>query len=751
MFKRWSVFLILMSATAFPAVAQAPEPPPIQQLDPAYVRANNSYIKTILRKLDQSLAVNDPDNGPDWTSRVYTKIELDATKMEEIIKLGVLEKNIGFVREHIDTSEITGQSFIPVLFSENLSDVYHSEDPSFNREVMIASRISGFEEDNSLRQFTGTYLLKTNFYKSGIGVLNLSIPNPASASAHFLYNYYLADSLEIEGRKTYALRFHPKKLVTSPALDGEFLIDAQDFGIRSVHASLSASSNVKWIRHFRMDIVNRRTPDGRWFPGHEKLFIDFSVTPSENSPLVSLLGHRNTYYGEPQYAPLARRDDLSGANPVVMRDVIRGDDAYWASVRPVPLTEHEQGIYDMVARVQASSFYKWTYFLLESIISGYIEIPSWHFEFGRWARTFVWNDTEGFRLQLGGRTIKELSKKFRLTGYVAYGFKDQDFKWFGQTEFILDREKTKKITLSAQKDFQQLGSGSGVFSAQNMFSSLVARSHANKQSMMRSFIARYDHEFAPWFNAVLQWRTMRLWGNEIVPLIREDHTLDPSFSVNELHATLRFSADERVNRGFFEKTYIFSKYPVVSFDILGGFKGITQNDYPFFRTDAHIHWNTPSNAIGFGKLNIDAGIIWGSVPYPLLKLHEGNQTFFLDRSAFACMDYYEFASDRWVSAFYEHNFNGFFLGKIPLIKKLDLREVATIRMAWGTITSPNRENAPYLLPPGTGTLEIPYVEAGVGLSNIFRILRVDAYWRLTHRRPEGGKNFTINLGMDVEF
>ena len=723
----------------------------LNQLNAALVKPDDSYIKSILRKLDQARQRNNPENAPDWRSHLYSKIELDATNMEDFLSLGIVDKSIGFVKDYADTSAITGKSYIPIMISENVSDLYHSKDKAFNREIMRASQISGLEDDNILRQFTGAYLLKTNFYDSTIGVFNLDIPCPTAASSHMFYNYFLVDSLQVEGRKTYVLRFHPKRLVTSPVLDGEMQIDAEDFGIRSVHAQLAAAANVNWIRHINVDIQNRRLPDGRWFYGEERLFIDFSISVSDKSRIVSFLGNRQIVYQTPVFEPVTDPVVLSAEDHVIMSQVQPKPQAYWDTARPYKLTEREEGIFRMVDQFQQSSLYKWSYNIARAFIVNYIEVKPLGFEFGRWARTFVWNDTEGFRLQLGGRTIKELSKKFRLTGYVAYGFKDQDFKWFGQTEFILDREKTKKITLSAQKDFQQLGSGSGVFSAQNMFSSLVARSHANKQSMMRSFIARYDHEFAPWFNAVLQWRTMRLWGNEIVPLIREDHTLDPSFSVNELHATLRFSADERVNRGFFEKTYIFSKYPVVSFDILGGFKGITQNDYPFFRTDAHIHWNTPSNAIGFGKLNIDAGIIWGSVPYPLLKLHEGNQTFFLDRSAFACMDYYEFASDRWVSAFYEHNFNGFFLGKIPLIKKLDLREVATIRMAWGTITSPNRENAPYLLPPGTGTLEIPYVEAGVGLSNIFRILRVDAYWRLTHRRPEGGKNFTINLGMDVEF
>ena len=97
------------------------------------------------------------------------------------------------------------------------------------------------------------------------------------------------------------------------------------------------------------------------------------------------------------------------------------------------------------------------------------------------------------------------------------------------------------------------------------------------------------------------------------------------------------------------------------------------------------------------------------------------------------------------------NFKGFFLGKIPLVKELDLREVVTARFAWGTLSKANRENAPFLLPPGAGTLETPYVELGVGIANILRVLRVDFFWRVTHRLPEAKRNFTVNIGFDVDF
>ena len=731
--------------------------PDPRQLEAAVVKPDDRYIKSILRKLDRSLKENDPDRGPDWNTRIYSKIEMDVTNMEDFLALGAVESTLGFIRNYADTSAITGKSYIPAMISENESDIYHSQNPEFIREVMRATRISGLPEDNIIRTFTGSYLLKTHFYRPSIGVFILDIPNPAAASSHIFYNYFLVDSLQVEGRKTYVLRFHPKKLVTSPTLDGEMQIDAQDFGIRSVHAALSVASNVNWIRHINLDIENVRTPEGRWFYADERLFIDFSITLNDKSKLVSVLANRNIHYEPPVYEPVTDRDALTSSDAVVARNVEHRDNEYWDQARPYPLTEREKGIYKMVDEIKSLPVYDAAFAVTTAITQQYIRLEDWKFEYGRWARTFVHNDTEGFRIALGGRTTKYFSKFIRLGGYIAYGFKDRTPKWELTTELNFNRERQRMLTVDYKRDFTQLGSGTGVFTAQNLFSSIFARNHGNMQSMVHSFRIAYEHEFSPNVNSYLAFTRSRVWGNDHVPFIigrdpKGDPILQPSYTTNELHAQLRFSWDERVTRNYFKKRYLFTKYPVITLNAIAGIPGISPTDIKYLRTEAIINWRVPATAIGFGRFTLEGGAIFGRVPYTLLKLHEGNQTFFLDRTAFSCMDYYEFASDRWLQGYYEHNFNGFFLGKIPLIKKLDWREVATVRFAWGTMSPANQPGqAPFEFPAITSTLHTPYVEVGVGISNIFRILRVDCFWRLTHRRPEAKKNFTVNIGVDVDF
>ncbi|MFQ7387400.1 MAG: hypothetical protein ACLRM8_07445 [Alistipes sp.] len=59
-----------------------------------------------------------------------------------------------------------------------------------------------------------------------------------------------------------------------------------------------------------------------------------------------------------------------------------------------------------------------------------------------------------------------------------------------------------------------------------------------------------------------------------------------------------------------------------------------------------------------------------------------------------------------------------------------------------------------LFPPGMTSVSDPYVEVGFGVENIFRLLRVDFIWRVTHRDPKPGQeiqNFAVNLGIKLKF
>ena len=738
--------------------------PIVDELNAAVVKPDDSYIRSILRKIDEAKVRNNPERRPRYSCDVYTKMELDLTNPENRMIKRMLPKSFKFVYDYMDTSVVSGQPYLPVLISESTSKYYHRKDPPSNREIIKATRISGVENDPVLAQFTGNMYVKTNFYDNYINIFQIEIPSPLSSVGTTYYNYYLVDSLQVEGRKTYKVRFHPSKWVSSPTFDGEMSIDAGDYALRDIHVRLKKGSNVNWVRDMAIDVENRRLPDSTWFYKQDRMYVDFSVTMRDSSKMISFLGNRQIDYSNPDFETTLKEDkDDINAQVQAGKDVMNNDDTYWQNVRPFPLSDKEQGIYNMVDSIKNVPLYKDAYALAEMLVNGFLNLK--YVGIGPYSSLYSFNELEGDRVQLGLRTTNKLSRKLRLMGYAAYGFKDHTFKGGGTFEYMFNTQPTSKLTLSYKHDAMQLGKGPSIYGSGSLMTSVLAKANSQKMSMVNDYSLSWQREWSQGFNTIISLESRRIFSNLFVPMVTSSGDYLNSVGYNQAHLQMRFSKDEIVTRATFDKHYLYSKYPVVTMDLIASMKGIGKNEYTYFRPELSIHYVLPIPPVGLSKFDLNAGTIVGKVPYPMLKIHEGNGTYTFSRYSFNCMDYYEFASDLWVTLFWEHNFKGFFLGKIPLLKRLQWREVTSLRAAYGTVRKENNgiigdknSGSSMLFPEKMGKLNRPYVEMGAGITNIFRVLRIDAFWRMTHRyeMKDGMKvphdnRFVVTLGLEFKF
>ena len=230
---------------------------------------------------------------------------------------------------------------------------------------------------------------------------------------------------------------------------------------------------------------------------------------------------------------------------------------------------------------------------------------------------------------------------------------------------------------------------------------------------------------------------------------------------SELGLMIRYAPNEKFYEGSTYRTPLLNKYPVLELRYTAGLKGPSVGEYSYHSIHLKakkVFYLTP---FGYSELIVEGGRIFGQVPYPLLTTHRANQTFAYQLESYNLMNFLEFVSDKNASINYQHNFQGVFFGRLPLLKHLKWREVVSFKGLWGGLDDKN-------IPDGTTqllrfpvdqngnvlthTLENkPCIETSVGVSNIFKVLRVDYIRRLNFTDLPNVSKWGIRVRVKFEF
>ncbi len=727
------------------------------EIEAIVVTPGENPAHRILRLVSQHKKYNNPDNFPSYHCSTYTKMELDLSNVKDAFKNKKMQKNFGFVFDYLDTMALTGKAYLPVMISETSADYYYRRSPKLVREVISANRISGIEQNAAFAQFTGQQHAKLNFYNNFIEIFQVNFVSPLNDNGTAYYKYYLVDSISDHGRKIYKMRFHPRSK-SYPVFDGELSIDSATWALTAASMRLVKGVNVNWIRDMALQTTMELVGDSLWFTKQDRMIADFSLLQKDSTRMTSFIGQRQIDYALQSIGEEPPPEVLKMHNDVVMQgDVMEKDEQYWEDARPYELTKREENIYKMVDSIRNVKMFKNFYDALNMVLFGYLKVGK-YLETGPYYKLYSFNDFEGNRIQLGLRTSAGFSKRTRISAFGAYGTKDKNWKGNLEWEYMFKKlPTTSKLTVYARRDAWPLGLGPGAFTTGNIMGSIFARGNTGKMTLENNFGALWEKEWFEGMNNHFGLDYRRMFANSRVDFIRPDGSRMACIDAPELRMGMRFSHNETVMRGHFEKLYRTTDYPILNVELAGGVRNVLGGDFSYMKVGASLRYSVDINPLGRMDLTVAGGAVFGKVPFPLLKLHEGNSTYFYNPYAFSCMNFYEFASDRWGAAFWEHHFNGFFLGKIPLIKKLKWREIVTVKALWGSLSSRNDGSlagtqAVLLFPEGMSSVHKPYVEAGFGIENIFKIFRIDAIWRVTQREGRSGTdNFAINFAYALKF
>lgn len=711
------------------------------------IKAGENPANILLKKVIENKDKNDKKQLEAYQYEVYSKMEFDMTDIPPDFKDKKLIKPFAFIFDNIDSSVTNSKPFLPFFITETLSDYYFKKNPKSNREIIKASKISGLENE-SVTQFLGDMYQNVDVYDNYIDVFGKSFVSPISNVGMLYYKYYLTDSAFLENQWCYKLKFKPRRK-QELTFFGECWIHDTTFAIRKIDMRVVEDANINFVEDLAVVKEYTRVNDTNWMLSKELLVVDFAARKDG----IGLIGRRSASYRNFKLNEPAPDSIFSGSENIkVLEFSVAKNDSFWAVSRHDSLSDREMKIYQMVDTIKTLPAYKTYIDVITLIVTGYYDAG--FFEIGPYFTLYSFNAVEGNRLKFGGRTSYEFSKRLRLEGYVAYGTKDEKFKYFGGFRYYLRTKPREAIGASYKNDVSQLGQSDNAFQDDNILASLFRRNPANKLTKIETYKCYYENEWLSGYShrLSLSHAVASPLGELNYTYFNNESLTDSSRTINtsEISFQMRFSYREKFVEGETGRISLGSDYPVMQIIYTAGLKGVLESDFNYHKLVAKVDDIVKVPPFGYTYYAIEAGKTWGTVPYPLLNVHQGNESYFYDYAAFNMMNYYEFISDQYASLFVVQHFEGFFLDKIPLLRKLKWREVASLRGVYGSLSDDNLNIM--VKKDEIGSLSAkPYVEAGFGVENILKILRFDFMYRLSYLDKPDIAKFGIRGSLQILF
>lgn len=698
----------------------------------------------IIRNILKNKKINNREKLEAYEYELYNKVEFDLNNLTEEFKSKKIFKPFEFIWDNVDST--ADKNYLPIFMTESLSEFYYRKNPKMEKEIIKATKVSGIE-NNSVSQFLGDMYQNVNIYDNNIIVFGKSFVSPISNLGFQFYRYYLEDSTYIDDKWCYKIKFIPK-LKQELTFDGEFWVNDTTYAIKEVEATINAEANINFIHGLEVRQEFNEVENEVWMLTQDQLVVDFNVADKT----MGFYGRKTTTYKD--FVIGEARDDefYRGLSDVIVEeDANDKTDEFWDSVRHIELTENEKDIYLMVDSIQNIPQFRTIADIITLFVSGHYKIGK--IELGPYYTFYSFNPVEGNRLRLGGRTSNDFSTRTMIEGYGAYGFRDEQFKYGGGITQMISKNPRMVLYVGGKKDIEQLGTAEGAFREDNVLSSFFRRNPANKLTGVVEGKISLERE---WFyglsnKLIFTYRNLKPLGSLDYRRINLEKNIVDVAELNTSEITLytRFAYKEKFVDGEFERVSLGTKHPILEATFSYGIPNIIDSDYEYQKFKFRVKDKIRLGPFGYVKVVGEVGKIWGQLPFPLLELHQGNETFFYDESAFNTMNFFEFVSDEWVSGSMTYHLDGFFLNKIPLFRKLKWREVVAAKGVIGDFNESNTEEL--ILPENTYTLSKPFVEGSVGIENIFKFLRVDALYRFSYLDNPNIVKFGIRAKVQIDF
>ncbi|MDR3262012.1 MAG: DUF5686 and carboxypeptidase regulatory-like domain-containing protein [Tannerella sp.] len=735
-----------------------------------YSRRDNpavELVKKVIERKDSNRIVTKDE----YQTECYEKLALSLDKFDVDFDSHKLLNKFKFIKSYLDTSEFNGKPILTLSLREKLSDVYYRKSPKTQKVLLKAKRQKGvdktLDEYGTISANLDEMLKEVNVFDNDINFLLNRFVSPLSSTlAITYYHYYIMDTVDVGGERCVDLAFVPANS-QSYSFTGRLYITLDGtYALKKVRLNVPYHINLNYVKDIRIEQEFKRMPDGLWASDKDNTYIIFYFIEGGQQ----LYAHQLRSYDNYRYE-IAGRDSVFGLLGEVhaIAGEVAQPDTFWTNHRHIPIKEKENAIDNLLAQLREVPVFNVFLKTVEILVSGFVPVKDEHAEnkldFGPMNTTFSSNEVEGFRIRAGGYTTANFHPHIYLGGYAAYGMSDRKWKYHGQMTYSFNKKEyhekespVNNLIFMHEYDIYTPGQDFLFTSKDNMFVAWKVGKAITKMNYLRKNKLQYEKE---WLNGLtfttwLQHQNDEPTGSLRYILRNENNQYVRLYDINTVAwgAQFRFAPYERPYNSRLGKSSLFNlskDAPVFLLSHQTGFDNLLSGQYRYNRTEASVSKRIWLSSFGHIDANVKAGKIWDKAPFPLLIIPNTNQSITIQPETFNMMNALEFVADQYVSVDAAYYLKGWILNRIPIVNLLQLREVISFSGVYGSLSDRNNpavSNNLFLFPSDTYPLaNKPYMEVSVGLENIFRILQVNYYRRLSYlEHPEVRKNgFRIAL------
>ncbi len=756
-----------------------------------YSRKNNPAVE-LMRKVIAAKKKSDLRQHDYYSIDKYSKLTFafnDVT--DKIFEEGEF-KRLPFLKEHVETCNETGKLILPISVDETVVRQIYRKEPKTEKSIILGQRSNGVNDLLHTGDILSTVLkdcfTDVDIYDDEVRLLQYPFTSPISSrSAISFYRYFIEDTTYVDGAKCWRVDFTPNNAQDFGFSGSLYILADSTYRVAKADLGIPRRSDVNFVESMRVIQEFGSLPGGEQVLVRDDMLVQLKVA----SFLHQFQVKRVTEYSNFSFAPLPDKTfRFKGEQLTDVNARMRPDD-FWAAHRADTLSTSESRMDLLVKQLEQVKGFKAVLFVAKAFIENFVETsvdpahPS-KVDIGPVNTMISHNFVDGLRLRASAQTTAHFHPQLFLRGYVAYGFKDNEWKGLGEVTYSFNKKAylprefpVNNLTFTYNRDVMAPSDKFLPTDKDNVFTSFKWTT-VDHMMYYETFRLLWDREWNNGLRFKLQARTEKdrptaalfyqsLDGNGAPTADAASHR--QQFRTSDVSTTLTYQPGVTWINTKQRRIAANNDAPLYTLSHTVGLYEQYSRNHTYNLTEGGIYkrfW-----LASWGKIDayLKGGIQWDKVPFPLLIMPAANLSYIMEDNTFSLIDNMEFLNDRYASLMASWDLNGKIFNRIPFLRRLKWREYIGCNVLWGTLTD---KNNPFLEKnaadsrlfyfPGhfndDGSFEYlstvmdrkkPYVEVIGGIHNIFKILHVEYVRRLTYTERPGTDKWGIRFMLRMTF